>query len=79
MGSVPFQKERHGINIRWTGDEHNRRGDEALKGIENVVKVVEDVLIFDNDFDAHVERVGQVLLRCHEAGKTIHPKKICFR
>ena len=53
-------------------------GDEALKGIENVVKVVEDVLIFDNDFDAHVERVRQVLLRCNEAGMTLHPKKFVF-
>ena len=60
------------------GDEHNRRGDEALKGIANVVKVVEDVLIFDNDFDAHVERVRQVLLRCNEAGITFHPQKFVF-
>ena len=36
------------------GNEHIRREDEALKGIENVEKVVEDALIFDNDFDAHV-------------------------
>ena len=25
------------------GDEHNRRGDEALAGVDNIQKVVEDV------------------------------------
>ena len=58
------------MGLIFAGDEHNRHGDEALKGIENV-KVVEDVLIFDNDFDAHVERVRQVFLRCNEAGITL--------
>ena len=42
------------------------------------MKVVEDVLIFDNDFDAHDERVRKVLLRCNEAGTTLHPQKKFF-
>ena len=42
------------------------------------MKVVEDVLIFDNDFDAHVERVRQVLLRCNEAGITLQLQKFVF-
>ena len=67
--------KRNVIGLISAGDEHSRRGDEALKGIENVVKVVkdEDVLIDDNDFDAHVERVRQVLLRCSSP-----PEKVCF-
>ena len=73
-----YRFKRNVMGLISAGDEHNRHGDEALKGIENVVKVVEDVLIFDNDFDAHVERVRQVLLRCNEAGITLHPPKIVF-
>ena len=42
------------MGLLFAGDERIRGGGEALKGNENVVKVVEDVLIFDNDFDAHV-------------------------
>ena len=41
------------------GDEHNRRGDEALAGLENVQKVVEDVLINDTNLEAHVGRVRE--------------------
>ena len=40
--------------------------------------VVEDALIFDDDFDAHVERVRQVLFRCNEAGITLHPPNFVF-
>ena len=44
-------------------DEHNHWGDEALAGLENVHKVVEDVLIYDTDTDpeAHVWRVCEVI------------------
>ena len=73
-----YRFKRNVMGLISAGDEHNRRGDEALNSIKNVVKVVEDVLIFDNDFDAHVERVRQVLLRCNEVGITLHPKKFVF-
>ena len=33
------------------GDEHNRRGDEALAGLDQVEKVV-DVFIYDADFES---------------------------
>ena len=60
------------------GDEHNRRGDDALAGVDNVVKVVEDVLVFDADLDSHIARVQEVLHRCSSAGITLHPKKFVF-
>ena len=60
------------------GDEHNRRSDDAFAGVENVVKFVEDVLIFDADFNTHVERVKSAIKRCSEHGITIHPKKLIF-
>ena len=42
-------------------DEHNCRGNEILHGIGNMVKVVEDILIFDADLDTHIRRVRQVV------------------
>ena len=76
--SMGYRFKRNVRGLISAGDEHNRRGEEALKGIENIVKVVEDVLIFDNDFDAHVERVRQVFLGCNEAGITLHHKQFVF-
>ena len=50
-----YHFKRNVLGLKAARDEHIlRRGDKALKGIENAVKVVEDVLIFDNDFHAHV-------------------------
>ena len=35
-------------------EHYNRRMDEAFSGLDNYRKVVDDVLIFDSDFQAHV-------------------------
>ena len=60
------------------GDEHNRRGDEALTGIKNMQKVVEDIIIFNDDLPSHIESVRQVLQRCAEHGITLNKKKFVF-
>ena len=59
-------------------DERNRRGDGALAGLENVQKVVEEVLIYDTDLEAHVGRAREVIRRCSEHGITLHPGKFVF-
>ena len=61
-----------------TGDEHNRRSDDAFAGMKNVVKVVEDVLIFEKDFATHVKKVKSAVKWCSKRGTTIHPKKFIF-
>ena len=38
-----FRFKRNVMGLVSAGDEHNRRGDEALLGIDNVAKIVEDV------------------------------------
>lgn len=43
-----------------------------------MIKVVEDILIFDHDYDTHVKRVKQVLQRCQEYGITLNKKKVIF-
>ncbi|UYV63017.1 K02A2.6-like [Cordylochernes scorpioides] len=69
---------RNVMGLCSAGDEHNRRGDEALFGIQNVEKVVEDIIIFDSDYKTHVQRVRQVISRCQEHGITLNQKKFVF-
>ena len=42
----------------------NRRMDEAFSGLANYRKVVDGALVFDCDFNVHVDRVTQFLKRC---------------
>ena len=44
---------RNVMGLVSAGDEHNRRGDDALAGLDNVQKVVEDVIVYDADFATH--------------------------
>eukprot|EP00094_Tigriopus_californicus_P013828 TCALIF_13383-PA protein Name:"Similar to TY3B-I Transposon Ty3-I Gag-Pol polyprotein (Saccharomyces cerevisiae (strain ATCC 204508 / S288c))" AED:0.35 eAED:0.35 QI:0/0/0/1/1/1/3/0/263 len=61
------------------GDEHNRRGDEALAGLDNVAKVVEDILIYDREpGPQHEARVRKVLQRCKQAGITLGKQKFVY-
>ena len=73
-----YRFRRNAMGLISAGDEHNRRGDEALAGLENVQKVVEDVLIYDTNLEAHVGRVREVIRRCSEHGITLHPGKFVF-
>lgn len=58
-----------------TGDAFCRRGDEALQGISNCVKVVDDVLLYDEDLLTHLQRVDKVLARCRVNGITLNAEK----
>ena len=73
-----YRFRRNVMGLISAGDEHNRRGDEALAGLDNVQKVVEDVIIYDTDLDTHVHRVREVIRRCSEHGITLHPGKFVF-
>lgn len=73
-----YRFERNVMGLISAGDEHNRRGDEALNGIENVKKVVEDILIYDSDYNEHIKRVKEVISKCREHGITLNPKKFVF-
>lgn len=66
------------MGLSSAGDEHNRRGDEAMLGLKNIEKVVEDVIIFNKDFKDHVSCVEEVLKRCRKHGITLNKKKFFF-
>jgi hypothetical protein len=76
-GRFMFLRGTMGLNA--TGDEYNRRGDEAVGDLQNIVKVVDDILIFDDDFDIHVTRVRQLLERCRERQITLGTGKKFIR
>ncbi len=70
---------RNVMGLISAGDEHNRRGDEALEGLKNVKKIVEDVIIYDTEAGpAHEGRVREVLRRCQQAGITLGRKKFAY-
>ncbi len=70
-----YRFKRNVMGLVSAGDEHNLRGDEAIAGIGNVKKIVEDIVIYDKDYDEHIKRVTEVLKRCEKAGITLSRKK----
>ena len=44
--------------------------DDAFSGLANYCKVINDVMIFDCDFNGHIDRVQQFLKRCEELQMT---------
>ena len=50
--------------------------DEALAGIKDFRKIVDDVVIFDHDEQEHVEHVRQILQRCQEKNISLNREKI---
>ena len=57
-------------------DENCARGDEALQGIEQVEKLVDDNLIQGETTQEHLNTVVAVLNRYREHGITLNPKKV---
>ena len=71
-----FKFRRGPMGLCSTGDEYNRRGDEALADIPNLVKVVDDILLWDEDYDDHLLHITEVLNRCREHGITLNAEKM---
>lgn len=61
-----------------SGDEFCRRGDEAFQDIENIEKVVDDILVYDETFGKHLKRIIQILNRCREKSITLNASKFLF-
>ena len=60
------------------GDEYNERMDFVLQGISNVGKVVDDIVVYDNDMSAHIDRVRMILQKCRENQVTLSKSKFIF-
>lgn len=70
-----FMHCRGPMGFSATGDEYCLRGDRALQGVENCTKVVDDILLHDEDLPTHVKRIQQLLTRCRDHGITLNKKK----
>lgn len=75
-GRYKFLRAPMGLSI--SGDEYNRRGDEALRTATNTVKIVDDILVSDDDYQQHLNHVWHVLSKCKEQRITLNPKKFQF-
>ena len=70
-----FKFLRAPMGLVSTGDEYCRRGDLALQGLDNIVKVVDDILVYDETLEDHADRLRAVLTHCRQHGITINEKK----
>ena len=66
---------REPMGFAATGDAFCLRSDVALQGTKNCVKVVDDILIYDEDYVTHLQRIHEVLTRCRKFGITLNKEK----
>ena len=66
------------MGLSCSGDECNHRQDIAFAGIENFVRVVDDLLLFNRTFPAHISGLCSVLQAARDAGITFSPGKFEF-
>jgi hypothetical protein len=71
LPSGKYRYTRAPMGLNASSDEFCRRTDEALAGVDGVVKVVDDILVQAEDYDQLEERLEQVLERCRAARITL--------
>lgn len=73
-----YKFKRAAMGLVSSGDEYNRRGDQALGNVPQTVKIVDDILIYDMTYRQHLSRVISVLERCDMFGITLNAERFCF-
>jgi hypothetical protein len=73
-GRYAFQRATMGLIS--AGDEYNRRSEEALEGLTGLVKLVDDICIFSDTYEEHVEAIKRFLDRCQAHGITLNADKM---
>jgi hypothetical protein len=73
-----FKYLRAPMGLCSSSDEYNRRADLAFENVSNTVRVVDDLLRFDNSFPEHVAGVCTVLSAARKSGITFSLKKFQF-
>ena len=71
-----FKYRRAPMGLVSSSDEWCRRSDAAIKGIEGVQKIVDDILIYGPTKESVLAKMRQVLERCREHQITISHKKL---
>jgi len=70
-----YKHRRGPMGFSATGDAYCHQGDIALQGMQRCVKVVDDILLYDDDFKTHIQQVDQMLRRCRKNGITLNRDK----
>ena len=73
-GTFEFCRAPMGLNC--SGDEFCKRSDKALNGLEGVMKLIDDILIYAENYEQLFQRAEAVLQRCTEHNITLSRKKI---
>ena len=73
FGRFKFLRAPYGISS--ISEHYNRRMDEAFSGLFGYRRVVDDIVIYDQDPDKHADHVRQFLQRCSERGITLNRSK----
>ena len=73
-----FKFLRAPFGISSISEHYNRRLDEAFRGLHNYRRVVDDVVIYDDNETSHVTHVRQFLQRCADKGVSLHKDKFKF-
>ncbi len=73
-----FKYLRAPYGIFSISEHYNRRMDEALAGMQNFRKIVDDVIIFDSNQQEHIVHVRELLRRCQEKGISLNREKFKF-
>ena len=76
FGRFKFLRAPYGISS--ISEHYNRRMDEAFDGLLGFRRVVDDVVIYDNDPTQHTQHVRQFLQRCVEKKITLNVDKWKF-
>ena len=75
-GRYKFLRAPMGLSS--TGDEYCRRYDGALADIEDLQKVMDDVIIYSDNYEDHKEKVKKFLDKCRENKITLNPEKFTY-
>ena len=59
-------------------EHYDRRMDEALRELQCIRKIVDDVAVYDQDEAQHVKHVREILRRCKEKGISLNHDKFRF-
>ena len=73
-----YRYRRAVMGLISSGDVYNQRGDEVLGDIPRTCKVVDDILVWDTDYNEHLKHVWKILERCNDHGITLNGDKFVF-
>ena len=73
-----FRFTRLAMGISSSGDLFNQVTDRVIEGMENIVKEVDDVLLFSDTIEGVAENLEEMLTRFEANNVTLAPKKFQF-